>query len=81
MYSSVPDDALLRAFAAASPDMNTLDVSSFDRLACRDDLSIVWVGSCEITDPLVVVGNRMVRVEPSDVRSCTRCCPLLAQFP
>jgi len=60
----MPDYASLRPFTTATPDMDTFNVSALNRLASRDYFSVVWVCSCEIRDPLHVVGNGMVRVEP-----------------
>lgn len=37
MHGAVPDNRLLRAFASAAPDVNALYVTSFERLACRND--------------------------------------------
>lgn len=43
MNGTMPDDALLGAFAATAPDVNALDVTTFNRLSGRNDFSIVGV--------------------------------------
>jgi hypothetical protein len=60
MYSAVPDDSLLRALAAATPDVDALDVAAFERLASRDNLGVRRVRSSKISKPLIVVGEGVV---------------------
>jgi hypothetical protein len=60
MYSAVPDDSLLRALAAATPDVDALDVAAFERLASRDNLGVGRVRSSKISKPLIVVGEGVV---------------------
>ena len=73
VYGPVPYYASLGAFAPAAPDVDALDVSSFERLARRYHLCIARIRSREVRDPLVMVGDGMVRVEPSGIRSKTGC--------
>ena len=73
MHGAVPDDSLLRALAAATPDVDALDVATFERLASRDNLGIRRIRSRKISKPLVVVGEGVVRVEPGRVGSRASC--------
>jgi hypothetical protein len=65
----VPNDTLLGALAATSPDVNTKDITALAGLSSRDDLSVGWVRGGEIGDPLLVVGERVVCVEPGCIGS------------
>jgi hypothetical protein len=67
VHGSMPDYAFLGSFTTATPDMNTFNVSTFDRLASRDYFSILGECCCKICDPLHMVGNGVIRVEPSSI--------------
>jgi hypothetical protein len=69
MNGTMPHYALLRALAAATIDVDPLDVATLKGRASRYDLGIVGICSCKITDPLLVVCDRVVRVEPRAVWS------------
>jgi hypothetical protein len=65
----MPHHAFLRTLAAASVDMDPLDVAALKGRASRYDLSIAGICSCKITDPLLVVGDCVIRVKPRAVWS------------
>jgi hypothetical protein len=71
MYCAVPYDTLLAFFTTATPDMDAFYVAALGGLPSRYDFRIVRVRSRKVRDPLHVIGDRMVRVEPSRTRSST----------
>lgn len=70
MHGSVPYHALLGALATRTPDVDSLDVATLERFSCRNDLRVAWVGSREVLQPLQMIGNRVISIEPSRIGSC-----------
>jgi hypothetical protein len=65
MHSAVPYNALLGALASAAPDVYALDIASLERLAGYENLRIAGVSGRKILEPLKVVSDAVIRVEPS----------------
>lgn len=61
------------SLAAATPDVDALDVAAFERLASRDNLGIRRICSGKIGKPLIVVSEGVVRVEPCRVGGRASC--------
>ncbi|KAG7139652.1 hypothetical protein HYQ46_008124 [Verticillium longisporum] len=62
----------LRALTALAPQMNTVNVTSFVRLAGNDELGVIGEGVVQVFDIVDMVGVRMVRIEPLDAREISR---------
>jgi hypothetical protein len=53
--------------------VDALDVTAFARFTGRDNFSVVGVCGCEVGDPLHVICDRMVRIEPGSTGGSAGC--------
>jgi hypothetical protein len=67
----VPNHTTSGPFPSIAPDMNAFDVSALDGLAGRYHFCVVRICSRKVRDPLHMIADRVVRLEPSGVGSKT----------
>lgn len=65
---AVPVDGRLGAFATATPQVNTEEGTSAVRVTRVDQLGVRWEVGLQVADKLLVVGESVVRVKPSQTR-------------
>jgi len=73
MHSSVPNNGLLATLASTSPNVDSTDGASLERISCRYDLGVVGEGRGQILEPLSMLSETVVGVEPCGIRSRRRC--------